>query len=114
MTVGPPFLALAIADRMEFSPSSPLIVFGRVPLCYFVLHFCAAHVAAALLAFVRYGSQASTFVFHPVPSMGAPPNLYPPDFGYDLWVAYAVWAAIVIALYPACRWFASVKAKRRN
>jgi uncharacterized membrane protein len=114
MTLGPAFLALAIADRMKWVPSNPLIVFGCVPLFYFVLHFYAAHVAAALLALVRYGSPAWAFIFHPVPSMGAPPKLYPPDFGYDLWVVYVVWAAIVIGLYPACRWFASVKARRRD
>ena len=114
MTLGPAFLALAVADRMKWAPSNPLIVFGRVPLFYFVLHFYAAHVAAALLGLTRYGSSALTFIFHPVPSMGAPPRMYPPDFGYDLWVAYAVWVAIVIALYPACRWFAGVKARRRS
>jgi hypothetical protein len=45
--------------------------------------------------------------------MGGPRSLFPPDFGFDLWVAYAVWAAIVLALYPACRWFADWKSRRR-
>ena len=114
MTLGPAVLLLAWAERESFAPSNPLIVFGRVPLFYFVLHFYAAHVAAAVLALFRYGSPAWTFIFHPVPSMGGPANLYPPNFGYDLWVAYAVWAAIVIALYPACRWFANLKARRSD
>jgi uncharacterized membrane protein len=114
MTLGPALLLLAWAERAWFGPSNPLIVFGRVPLFYFVIHFYAAHVAAAALALVRYGAAAWSFVFHPVPSMGGPVALYPPNFGYDLWVAYAVWAAIVIALYPLCRWFAGVKARRRD
>ncbi len=114
MTLGPAMLALAWADRHAFKPSNPMIVFGRVPLFYFVTHFYAAHVAAAVLALFRYGSSAWAFIFHPLPSMGAPPNLYPPGFGYDLWVAYLVWALIVIGLYPACRWYASVKATRRD
>ncbi len=25
-----------------------------------------------------------------------------------------VWAGVVLALYPACRWFATVKARRRD
>jgi hypothetical protein len=29
-------------------------------------------------------------------------------------VAYAVWIAIVIALYPLCAWFARVKERRRE
>jgi hypothetical protein len=89
-------------------------VFGRVPLFYFVIHFFAAHLAAVVLALLRYGRPALGFVFHPVPSMGGPVALFPPRFGYDLWVAYLVWAAIVVGLYPLCRWFAALKARRRD
>lgn len=114
MTLGPALVALALLDRRSFKPSNPVIVFGRVPLFFFVTHFYAAHVAAAVLALVRYGSAAWAFIFHPVPSMGGPLKLYPSGFGYDLWVVYVVWAVIVIGLYPACRWFASVKARRKD
>ena len=112
MTLGPALIALSLLDRLTFNASNPVIIFGRVPLFYFVTHFYCAHIAAALLALVRYGSAAQSFIFYPVPSMGGPVKLYPPDFGFDLWVAYAVWAAIVIGLYPACRWFAGVKRRR--
>jgi uncharacterized membrane protein len=111
MTLGPSLLALAWFDRPGLKPSNPLVVFGRVPLFYFVVHFYAAHAAAALLALVRYGTGALAFLFQPVPSMGGPPELFPAQFGYDLWVVYLVWAIIVLALYPACRWFAAIKAK---
>jgi uncharacterized membrane protein len=114
MTLGPALLVLGLLDRLSFRRSNPVIVFGRVPLFYFVTHFYLAHIAAAALALVRYGSAAWSFIFHPVPSMGGPVKLYPPDFGYDLWVAYLVWATIVIGVYPACRWFAGVKARRRE
>jgi hypothetical protein len=46
--------------------------------------------------------------------MGGPRELFPDGFGYDLWVAYVVWALIVAMLYPVCRWFAGVRAKRRD
>jgi hypothetical protein len=46
--------------------------------------------------------------------MGGPSALFPSGFGYDLPVAYLVWAAIVLALYPVCRWFAGVKARRHD
>ncbi|HEV8364777.1 MAG TPA: heparan-alpha-glucosaminide N-acetyltransferase domain-containing protein [Gemmatimonadaceae bacterium] len=114
MTLGPMCLLLAWFDRPRFKESNPLVVFGRVPLFYFVAHFYAAHIAAVLLALVRYGSDALRFVLHPVPSMGGPRELFPPLFGYDLWVAYVVWAVIVVGLYPACRRFAGVKAKRND
>ncbi len=114
MTLGPALLGLAWFDRHGVKQSNPLVVFGRVPLFYFVIHFYAAHAAAVLLALVRYGAKALAFVFHPVPSMGGPVELFPVPFGYDLWVAYLVWAILVMALYPVCRWFAGVKARRRD
>jgi len=49
-----------------------------------------------------------------VPSMGGPAQAFPPGFGWDLWVAYLAWIAIVAALYPLCRWFASVKDCNRS
>lgn len=114
MTLGPALLALAYFEGRRLTPSNPLIVFGRVPLFFFILHFYAAHVVAAVMACLRYGRSAFTFIFNPVPSMGAPNGLYPADFGYKLWVVYVVWILIVGALYPLCRWFAKVKASRRD
>lgn len=114
MTLGPALLALGWLDRSGLSRANPLCVLGRVPLFYFVLHFYAAHLVAALLALLRYGSPALGFLFHPVPSMGGPRELFPPGFGYDLWVVYAVWALVVVGIYPACRWFAKLKERRRD
>jgi uncharacterized membrane protein len=114
MTLGPALLALAWLDRRSLKPGNPLIVFGRTPLFYFVAHFYAAHIVAKGLAMLRYGRPALSYLFVPVPSMGGPRQLFPPDFGYDLWVVYVVWFSIVIAMYPLCRWYAKVKARRRE
>ena len=40
-------------------------------------------------------------MWQPVPSMGGPAKAFPPDFGWDLWVAYAVWIAIVVGAVSA-------------
>lgn len=114
MTLGPALIILAVLDRRPLSRSNPLIVFGRVPLFYFVLHFFLAHAAAVALALFSYGATALTFMFQPVPSMGGPRTSFPESFGYDLWVAYAVWVVIVVALYPLCAWFARVKERRAD
>ncbi|MEO7134786.1 MAG: heparan-alpha-glucosaminide N-acetyltransferase domain-containing protein [Vicinamibacterales bacterium] len=114
MTLGPALLVLSYLDRVNFSRSNPLIVFGRVPLFYFVVHFFAAHAAIVVLALITYGTSAMGFMFQPVPSMGGPAKSFPPGFGYDLWVAYVVWIAIVVASYPLCAWFARVKERNRS
>jgi len=114
MTIGPALIVVSWFDRLSFSRVNPLIVFGRVPLFYFVLHFFAAHIAILMLSVIRYGSGAWSFMMQPVPSMGGPAKAFPPNFGYDLWVAYAVWIAIVIALYPVCRWYSGVKERSQS
>jgi len=114
MTLGPALLLLAYLDGRRFAPDNPLVVFGRVPLFYFVVHFYAIHVLVVLMALVRYGTDALQFVFNPVPSMGGPAALFPPQFGYPLWVVYVMWALIVVALYPLCRWYAAIKSSGRS
>jgi uncharacterized membrane protein len=109
MTLGPALLLLGVFEGMSFSRRSPLIVFGRVPLFYFVLHFFAAHAAAIVAAVVVHGTPAWSFMLQPVPSMGGPAQAFPPNFGYDLWVTYLAWLIIVAGLYPICAWFAGIK-----
>jgi uncharacterized membrane protein len=114
MTLGPALLVLAWFDGRTFRPANPLVVFGRVPMFYFVLHFYLIHLLAVLGACLRYGGSAARFIFNPLPSMGGPRELFPANFGYSLWVVYGVWLLVVVLLYPVCRWFANVKSRRRD
>ena len=114
MTLGPALLVLAWFDRLTFKPANPLVVFGRVPMFYFILHFYLIHVLAVLAAWLRYGNSVGRFMFNPLPSMGGPRELFPANFGYSLWATYGVWFLVVILLYPVCRWFANVKSRRRD
>ena len=114
MTLGPALLLLASFDRLKWKTSNPLLVFGRVPLFYFILHFYLIHTLAALAAWLRYGVSAARFIFGPLPSMGGLRQSFPPNFGYSLWVVYGVWALTVLLLYPLCVWYAKIKASRRD
>jgi uncharacterized membrane protein len=114
MTLGPALLALAWLERRGLPASHPLVVIGRVPLFYYVVHFWAIHLLASLMAWLRYGNASLAFVVRPLPSMGGPRELFPADFGYSLGTVYLVWAFIVALLFPLCRWFATVKARRSD
>jgi uncharacterized membrane protein len=107
MTLGPALAVMGWLERFHFSFANPVIVFGRVPFFYYVAHMLLAHLIAVGMSFARYGPHA--FLLIPPPSMGSPSKLFPPDYGFPLWTVYAVWIAVVLLLYPACRWFASVK-----
>lgn len=112
MTLGPAILTMAWLERFRFGSANPLIVFGRVPLFFFIVHFYAIHWLAVLLAFLRYGR--ASFMFNPLPTMGGPRQLFPSDYGYDLWAVYLIWFGIVAFCYPLCAWFARVKQRRKN
>ncbi len=115
MTLGPALLVLAWLDRRDLSRSNPLVVFGRVPLFYFVLHFFLAHAAAVLMAVITHGSAAWSFMFQPVPSMGGPAEgVSRRTLATTCGSTYVMWVVIVVALYPACLWFAAVKERRRE
>lgn len=112
MTLGPMMLALAWLEGVRVRPWNPLAVFGRVPLFYYVLHIPLIHAAALLFAQIRYGHSA--FLLPMPAAMKGPTPDFPSDYGYDLWVVYLVWIAIVLALYPVCRWYAGVKQRSRS
>lgn len=112
MTLGPAFLLLAWFDRMKFSTRNPLIVFGRVPFFYFVVHFYVIHLLTFPLAYLHYGRAA--FLWSPLPSIGGSADLYPPNYGYSLSTTYAVWLTVLVLIYPLCRWFAELKRRRKD
>jgi len=112
MTLGPAIIALALLERRRFSPDNPLLVFGRVPFFYYVLHLALAHLIAIAMNFVRYGR--APFLLTAPPSMGGDAKLFPPNYGYPLWAVYLVWIAVLLLLYPICRWFARLKQRRRD
>jgi uncharacterized membrane protein len=104
MTLGPAILALAALDRVHPSQGNLFLVFGRVPLFYYVVHLYLIHLAAGLAFLPRFGAAA----FH------VDPDSPPAGFGVSLGLIYLIWAGAVFALYPLCRWFAAVKKAGRS
>ena len=98
MTLGPAFCVLAWADRPLGPPGRGVSLYGRVPLFYYVLHILLIHLVAITLGWPTLGRAALTRHYMPEGSLQ-----------FSLPVVYALWIAIVAALYPACRWFAGVK-----
>jgi uncharacterized membrane protein len=81
-------------------------VYGRVPFFYYVIHFYLLHVLAIVaLMFVRHT------VHVPIEDTSLRKN----GSGlFGLPMVYAVWIFVVAVLYYPCRWFAGVKARRRD
>ena len=106
MTLGPALLILRSLDRGTPPLLGPAVVFGRVPLFYFVLHLTLIHLLAVVLCYVQNGSAHWMFES---PNLGAYPFTPPPGWGVSLPVTYLLWVLVVVMLYPVCAWFARVR-----
>jgi len=67
-----------------------------------------AHLISLLLHFA-FGKPTS-FLFQAPLNFGPPPQ----GVGFNLGVVYLSWIAGVLLLYPLCKWFAGVKARRKD
>jgi uncharacterized membrane protein len=98
MTLGPAACTLAWLDRPLGPWARRVAVYGRVPLFYYVLHIFLIHGLAVALAWPALGAAAIVHGFIMTGGLRVP-----------LPGVYAVWVCVVVALYPACRWFADLK-----
>ncbi len=109
MTLGPAFLFLAWSEHVRGWLASALIVFGRVPFFYYILHLYLIHavamVAAELTGFGWHSMVLSSMV-------NSSPELK--GYGFSLPLVYVIWLGIVVALYPLCAWFNKVKSNNRQ
>jgi uncharacterized membrane protein len=111
MTLGPAMVFLWAVDREVPRILRPAVVIGKVPLFYYLLHFALIHVLAVATCYLRYGSAHWMFES---PDLAHYPFSAPPGWGYSLPVIYLTWAFVVIAMYPLCRWFATLKQRRND
>jgi uncharacterized membrane protein len=106
MTIGPALMLLPWLERLKGLAASFLLAFGRAPLFAYVLHIYMAHLAAMGIG-MAMGYPASAFIN----SLFSGP---PEGWGLSLPAVYGVWLIILALLYPLVRWFAGVKARRRD
>lgn len=109
MTLGPSLMALAWFDKLE--PSrwvDPLLVFGRVPLFFYLLQWAVAHGLGIGLRWVR-GQDASHLYGAASGSFPAPAG-----DGFSLATTYLFWVLGLVLVYPLCAWFARLKQRRRQ
>jgi uncharacterized membrane protein len=110
MTLGPAMLFLAWVERRGTGwLGRAMVTFGRVPLFFYVLQWIAVHVAGIGLMAAAGRPVGYLFLLPTQAAAAAPPSA-----GFPLWVVYCAWIAGTVALYPLCRWFAAVKARRRD
>jgi len=109
VTLGPALILLGILDgvRANRGLSHVLMIYGRVPLFYYVLHIYLLNVMAhlATMAFHQptfHGTVIADFVQRPA------------GYGHGLPFIYAMWILAVAMLYLPSRWFMEFRSRHRD
>lgn len=109
MTLGPAFIFLANSENLKGRVINFFSMFGRVPFFYYIIHIFLIHglalIAAELTGFGWESMILSDWVVQ-VPTLKG--------YGFRLWVVYAVWVAVIAALYPFCKRFDAYKMNNRD
>ena len=110
MTVGPALVVLSLLENVQNKFASILIVYGNVPLFYYILHIYLIHLLSAIAFFMRG---------HSLEEASKTGNVFPfyflaPGEGYGLTIVYAVWLFVVMLLYPLCKWYDKYKSSHKE
>ncbi|MBB4804166.1 putative membrane protein [Flavobacterium nitrogenifigens] len=109
VTLGIMFLLLAFAERFSNGIQKVALVYGKVPLFYFVVHFYVIHILTLIMLFAQ-GFNFSQFEFA-TGTFGRPKGF---ESGFPLWTIYLIWIFVVTLLYKPCLWFGKYKAENKN
>jgi uncharacterized membrane protein len=115
MTLGPSLMVLAWFDRITLDNIRPdkglpkvLLVFGRVPLFFYVIHLYFIHAGAVWTSLALHQPTAwllyGGFLLNPLPR----------GYGHGLPFIYAAWAVLLVLLYFPCNWFMNFKQQHRE
>jgi uncharacterized membrane protein len=109
VTLGPALIVLGLLDRTTAKNglSRILLVFGRVPLFYYVLHLFLLNAMARLasLAFHQPVWHATVIADNAQRPLG---------YGHGLPFIYCMWILAVAILYLPCRWFMEFRGRHRD
>jgi uncharacterized membrane protein len=108
MTIGPALIFLSLAENIHDRFSRKIIVFGKVPFFYYVLHIFLIH-SIAWMAFFATGHSWNELDFTHFRD-----GSLPYGSGHPLWFVYIAWVAVIIILYFPCRWYSRYKATHKH
>ena len=106
-TLGIMFIILALVEGMKNKLTDIAVVYGKVPLFYFIVHWYILHPIMFLIVFMQgYKSSDLLFGFN----LGRPKG----TSGVNLLYTYIIWIGVVILLYPLCKWYGQYKEKHKE
>ncbi len=110
ITIGPALLLLPFLEKMNNRFTKRIIVFGRVPLFYYILHLYLIHFICAISFFARGHSMQDA-----IGGLNNHPFMFlVPGEGFGLAIVYLIWIGVVVLLYPLCKWYDRYKTNHKE
>lgn len=107
VTLGILLLVLSAAEGRDNRTTRFLLIYGQVPMFYFIIHFYILHTILIITVLLQ-GYHWADLPF------GGGQFGRPPGAGLPLAAVYAIWIAVVITLYPLCRRYGQYKQSHRE
>ncbi|GAB3748483.1 DUF1624 domain-containing protein [Spirosoma pomorum] len=107
LMLGIMFMLLWAVDGVMNPVTRWLMVYGEVPLFYYLVHWYLVK-GAMIGMMVAQGYSLSDLVIGPL-SFGRPAGV-----GVTLPIVYLIWLGLIGLLYPLCRWYGQYKASHQN
>ena len=105
MTLGPCILLMPFVEKAQGFFSKVIIIFGRVPFFYYLLHIPFIHISALIVNMIREGNMHQEWYNN------APYVWFEPEHHWSLGLLYLVFVINVVILYFACKWYEAYKFK---
>jgi len=99
ITLGPALVFLALTEKKLNAWTEKIVIFGRVPMFYYLAHILLIHILAVIAALIT-GYPDMIILNNGVNDTPALKG-----YGFNLLMVYMVWAGLLLLLYPFCKWF---------
>lgn len=103
MTLSGLWLFMGFAQGLHQTISKFLLVFGKVPLFFYIIHWYLIHPIMFGMLFSQ-GYQWKDLPFGNF-QFGRPAS----ESGWPLSIVYLVWVLVIVIMYPLCKWYSNYK-----
>ncbi|MBZ9788419.1 heparan-alpha-glucosaminide N-acetyltransferase domain-containing protein [Psychroflexus sp. CAK57W] len=109
ITLGPSMILLAWAEHFKGKLYTITVLFGKVPMFFYIIHIYYIHLLAVIAAYLT-GYDPSLMIVDVWISFETGLQGY----GFSLGVVYLVWLFVAVTLYPVCVWYWNYKKTHRH
>ena len=110
ITLGAALLFLAVTENANSGASRIISVYGRVPMFYYIVHIFIIHLTTMIATPLFTDFSWKIWILKE--PLWFTKSLK--GYCYSLGVVYLVWIAVVISVYPLCKWYDRYKTNHKE